>query len=492
MQIASAGSTRAEAHPTSRDARIALALVAWQALAMAGVVLLLLGLGVDAWRHNSGASGEESLLSLRNPGHAIAGLGLALTAIGLLISISLSAARQAMVTDRALIVLAGAAVCWVIIAAVGAGTLAYIAASDTTVGHSHGETELMGATHPGAHDHAVAAGAHDHGAHPTFTAIMQGGDADLLPRFPQGTLAADDLPVLRAQLREAAASVGDIRTIEDAEAAGFRQTTTDVDAMGLHYLSIERVTDGVFDPARPEGLLFSRVEGTAPTLVGVWYLQTPGVGPVSRDYAPEGFAGKLDYWHGHKNVCLPFETEGGSEADCIAQGGRFVTDTRWMMHAWVVPAAGDNPDGVFAYLNSDLQARQQAASGGDPDSDGDGLRDSLELGYAHNPIAADSDADGVTDGRDADWLRTAVSELPEGALESIELGERDALESIVDEAAVSIAAGDIATAIDVLGRLRSRLDGCVLHSVASEWMRACNEQADARELIDLLVTNLGP
>jgi hypothetical protein len=223
-------------------------------------------------------------------------------------------------------VLSLVAAAWVAVAGAATGTVTYIAASGTTVGHSHGAAAGPGAA-PAAHVHE--AGAHDHGPHATYTDIMTMSDAEVLPRFPGGTVLAEELPVLRSELRSAAAAASAFTTIADAEAAGYRLTTTDVDSMGLHYLSIDRVTDGVFDPARPEGLLFSRIDGSEPTLVGVWYLQTPGVGNVSREVEPAGFAGRLDYWHGHRNVCLPFETEGVTEASCTASGGRFVEDTRW-------------------------------------------------------------------------------------------------------------------------------------------------------------------
>jgi hypothetical protein len=291
-------------------------------------------------------------------------------------------------------------------------------------------------------------------------------------------------------LRAAAGAAARYRTTAFAEAAGYRLTTTDVDYMGLHYLNLDHVTDGVFDPARPEGLLFSRTVSAEPVLVGVWFLQAPGVGNVSRDVAPEGFAGALDYWHGHQNVCLPFETEGVTEEHCAAQGGRFVSDTRWMMHAWVVPAAGDNPDGVFAYLNRALYAQQLAFNRGDPDSDGDGLRDSLELRFAHNPIASDSDSDGVSDGTDVDWLASAVMQLPEASLTSLDVDERPALLTLLDTAGRKVAAEDGAGAIVELRRLRERLGGCVLNAVAAQWMQACATQAEARELIEIFIANV--
>src|SRR5439155_21116236 len=97
-------------------------------------------------------------------------------------------------------------------------------------------------------------------------------------------------------------------------------------------------------------------------LVGVWFLQIPGIRGVKRDVAPEGFAGNLDLWHAHLGLCLvgfSGASEGETRESCQAKGGSFTADLRWMMHVWVSPIQ-DNPDGVFAYLNADLYSKQQA------------------------------------------------------------------------------------------------------------------------------------
>ena len=50
----------------------------WFAAAAAGMLIVFIGLAVDAYRHNHSAT-EESLLSFGNPGHLIAAIGIALT-----------------------------------------------------------------------------------------------------------------------------------------------------------------------------------------------------------------------------------------------------------------------------------------------------------------------------------------------------------------------------------------------------------------------------
>ena len=71
-----ADAERTEATPPSRAVPGWLTQpVTWFGVALAGALLLFIGLYVDAWKHNNGA-GEESLLSVTNPGHLIAGIGI--------------------------------------------------------------------------------------------------------------------------------------------------------------------------------------------------------------------------------------------------------------------------------------------------------------------------------------------------------------------------------------------------------------------------------
>jgi hypothetical protein len=140
---------------------------AWHALAFGGLLLVFLGLAIDAWTHNAGSAGDESLLSLTNPGHAAAGMGLALSLLGVLGSISLASARHAAVSDRPIAVLAVAAAAWVTAVGSAVGTVTYIAASGTTVGHTH--QAVTSGSSGSAAPHLHAAGAHDHGPHATYS-----------------------------------------------------------------------------------------------------------------------------------------------------------------------------------------------------------------------------------------------------------------------------------------------------------------------------------
>jgi len=372
----------------------------WFALAIAGMLVVFVGLGIDAWRHDNGAE-EESLLSLGNPGHLVAGIGLLITSLAALIGFSATALRGVDSAQSAVRRMVPVTAAWVAVAAVGISSITYIGATGATVGHSdHGDSSVAAGDHD--HDDAVGEagiadaldeegligddvdpstvrgaltqgasghpdGRHDHGKQPTFAQWTALSDAELLPLFPEGTVKAEDLPLLREQIMAVRSVAERYKTVEDANAAGYVNTTSDVPFMGMHFLNFNYVRDGKFDPLQPEGLLFSKVDDGPPKLVGVWFLLLPGVGEpgLTREVQPEGFASDLDLWHAHLGLCLvgtEDASEGETRESCDAKGGRFTADLRWMMHVWVADGF-DNPDGAFAYLNGDLYKQQVAAQG---------------------------------------------------------------------------------------------------------------------------------
>jgi hypothetical protein len=375
----------------------------WFGIAIIGMVVVFIGLGVDAWRHNNGAE-EETLLSLGNPGHLIAGIGLVLTSLATLAGFSVSALHGVDSAQQAIRRFVPVTAAWAIVAAVGISSITYIGATGVTVGHSHddgasvvsddhnhdatgGDANVAGALkdegidpdNPGGgggdKDPSQVAGAltggqgadgeqaHDHGQQPTFAQWQSMSDEELLPLFPEGTVKAEDIPAMRDQIMRVHAVALKYPTTEAAEAAGYRNTTSDVPFMGMHYLNFDMVRKGTFEPDRPTGLLFSKVDDGPPKLVGVWFLLLPGVGGNTREQQPAGFAGDLDMWHAHIGLCL-VGTSGASEGEtresCAEKGGNFTADLRWMMHVWVAPDF-DNPQGTFAYLNNDLYEQQVAA-----------------------------------------------------------------------------------------------------------------------------------
>lgn len=395
----------------ARDASLAWLREAatWFGIAIVGMAVVFVGLAVDGYRHNDSAT-MESLVSVRNPGHLIAALGLALTSVSVLIGFSIAALKNASSAEHAIrrsIPVTGA---WVGLTAIAIGSLTYLSATDAMIGGGHSPDMVMTSSgSPAADAQALdAAGVssalkqqgidpsgggssasatidptsvpgaltqgtngkangmkHDMGKQPTFTQFSTMTDAQLLPLFPMNTVSAPDVSPLKDQVKQVRAVAERLNTLEAAAAAGYVRTTSDVPYMGEHYLNFDYVRDGVFDPSKPEGLLFSKIDGGGEKLVGVWFLQVPGIGGVTRDTEPVGFASNLDMWHAHTGLCLvgtSSASEGETKASCTAKGGNFTPDLRWMMHAWVTPETTENPDGVFAYLNSDLFNKQQAAA----------------------------------------------------------------------------------------------------------------------------------
>ncbi|MDP9236325.1 MAG: hypothetical protein M3P30_02825 [Chloroflexota bacterium] len=396
---------RTTIHP-KRDAHLAwlATTTTWFAVAAVGIAIVFIGLAVDAYRHNHSAA-EESLLSLGNPGHLLAAIGLGLTSIGVLVGLSISALRGITTTEHAVRRFVPLTAAWVALAAIAIGSITYVGASGVTIGHSHGTTDTTSvtadghvhstpaddaggvaaglksqgiATDGGATDPSTVPGAlvqgvdgtgshvHDHGRQPTFTQVESMSADQLLPLFPADTVSAVEFPTLKQQIEQVRAVALKFPTTDAANKAGYVRTTSDVPFMGEHYLNYDYVRDGIFDPSKPEGLLFSKVDNGPEKLVGVWFLQIPGIGGVKKDVSPVGFAGNLDLWHAHTGLCLvglSGASEGETKDSCTAKSGNFVPDLRWMMHVWVSPVQ-DNPDGVFAYLNNDLFAKQQAVAKG--------------------------------------------------------------------------------------------------------------------------------
>lgn len=205
---------------------------------------------------------------------------------------------------------------------------------------------------------------HDLGAHPTYGQFMSMTDAQILASVPGGTVLPDELPVLRQQLQEARAVALKYNTIQQAQAGGYYITTNDVPFMGAHLINGAYLSDGVFDPSKPEGLLFSKMGNPKGEwqLVGVWYLIFPPQAGSTVTVPPVGFAGSLDLWHAHHGLCTRagIISENNTQQNCAADHGNFIGDLRWMMHTWVYPESGvDNSAGVFGYLNNDLWAKQQ-------------------------------------------------------------------------------------------------------------------------------------
>ena len=163
-------------------------------------------------------------------------------------------------------------------------------------------------------------------------------------------MSREDLATLVSQLDTVRESTERYRDLEVALAEGFVKTTDEVPNMGAHYVHVARSLDAKFDPSKPEILLYATGESGEQELMGTAFvLPIPLVSP---DH-PEAFAGPLDNWHIHYNLCTGPEvvSRSATSDQCEASGGIWVPAYGWMIHAWVWV---DNPLGVFSMWNTNV------------------------------------------------------------------------------------------------------------------------------------------
>ena len=159
-----------------------------------------------------------------------------------------------------------------------------------------------------------------------------------------------DLDVLVGQLETVRAATEKYRDISVAVEEGYLQATDVVPNMGAHFIHLGRVMDGVLNAEEPEILLYDQDE------TGDWRLRgTSFVLPreLVGDEHPEGFAGPLDNWHVHYQLCISPELNSRTATgdSCRASGGFHLPTYGWMIHAWV---HDDNPMGVFSMWNPNI------------------------------------------------------------------------------------------------------------------------------------------
>ncbi len=183
-------------------------------------------------------------------------------------------------------------------------------------------------------------------------------------------MTADELSTLVAQLDELNAFAETHRDVNSACAEGFVSDQIQTANMGSHFYQPSWIGDGFF-PSRPEILLYALADGTMPggpvgqcidgvwngppmKLVGTSFIIPPQV--IGNDH-PDTFAGPLDNWHIHYNLCRG-NAQGRDtfipKSECEAAGGNFSEALGWMIHAWVDPMH-DNQLGVFGMWNSSIQ-----------------------------------------------------------------------------------------------------------------------------------------
>lgn len=167
-------------------------------------------------------------------------------------------------------------------------------------------------------------------------------------------LSFADLKSTVAALDKARAATEKYQDVRAAEADGYRAIGGMRPGMGIHYVR-SRAASG-FDIANPPILLYEQDEGASQGLglVGVAYMVDGPAGPDGQP-AVAPFPRALAAWHKHYDICLLPGSRvqmDASATDCREQGGRFIAETPWMVHAWIWK---DSPAGVFSPTNPNVR-----------------------------------------------------------------------------------------------------------------------------------------
>lgn len=334
------------------DTPVNPSLIRFLALALLGLFLILGGLAWDAILHarDAGLAAEEGLFTLANPGHVGLAAGILATGIGVM-GATIVVVRESAVGTRyvkATQVLVGTS----IIALVG--VFGWIVAGPGLDGGHHHSFDIV--------DSEVLAGRYTQIPPEEASALIELSlsrpgsiDADLAGHHgghshhgentQAGVMTSEEAGRLDDQLARAADAAMDLRTVEQATAAGFSPSAPRAEGVGVHWTKWSWV-DEPFDPEKPSQLLFEEVTfGAGPELVGLSYW-------VYSDHEPEGFAGSDDVWHQHLGLCFEDGIAVNEKVpDRTGCAGDWINGKDlWMLHVWVVPGM-ENRLGVFANIN---------------------------------------------------------------------------------------------------------------------------------------------
>ncbi|HEV8420420.1 MAG TPA: hypothetical protein VGR13_03585 [Actinomycetota bacterium] len=304
-----------------------------------GISLTLIGVIGDLLAHTLNPQGhaQENLIVLgsgNNPWHLVLFAGILIAATG--------GIRWAGRLSSEIGAPVGAAIVLLLIATVGIGGYSGWQAAHESA--STGHIDLVGGPQIGSaprddvtHSHAGQApvgegpeGASNFGGH---------------SHGPAGPTTEQQWLMLGRQLAAAKASTAKYRSLERARADGYFQVTQFIPGLGLHMANLG-IRQDVFDPTRPQLLLYTPRRSGGYRLAGVGYAFIH-----DSDIPPAGFAGGEDVWHFHTNLCFLLNgsvTVTPDGAACRSRGGVFQKETAWLLHAWIWKT---NPRGVFTETN---------------------------------------------------------------------------------------------------------------------------------------------
>jgi hypothetical protein len=153
-----------------------------------------------------------------------------------------------------------------------------------------------------------------------------------------------------AQLDRAKQATAKYQDVHVAESDGYHAMGPDMPGAAVHF--VQTLEPKTFDVEKPPILVYEKnpaVPGGY-SLTGIVYLLNAAAGPDGQPL-DSPFPKSLARWHRHANICLLpglANPHGLNESQCHDQGGQFVAQSPWMIHAWIWK---DNPSGVFSTEN---------------------------------------------------------------------------------------------------------------------------------------------
>ena len=200
-----------------------------------------------------------------------------------------------------------------------------------------------------------------------------------------------------------------------------------------------------------------------------------GTDPLDADSDDDGLPDGYEVEHGTNPLDADSDDDGLSDLDEANRGTN-----------------PNDPDSDDDGLNDGAEVNQYGTNPLDADSDDDGLPDGLEVTHGTDPLNPDSDNDGLPDGKDVEWIENAILALPLQVFKNPSANNKNAVLNLLSDVETLAAKGNLNAALDKLGTLRSRMDGCGGTRDANDWIVDCTTQLEIRSLVDLLITNLTP